>query len=84
MYTSVPVHIHIICDEEAQRYLERRLELVQRPRHDVLVRFYRLTWDAMTARIEREGVISTVHAAGVRTSTLLLANNQLTTPQPAS
>ena len=66
MYTSVPVEIHIICDDEAHRYLERRLALVQRPRHDVTVRFYKATYDQMLARIEREGRISTVHAAGVR------------------
>ncbi|KAI0701321.1 hypothetical protein BC835DRAFT_1265027 [Cytidiella melzeri] len=64
MYTSGPVDLHIICNEEAQAYLEKRLALVHRPRYDVLVRFYRPTWQAMLDRIEREGTIQSVHAAG--------------------
>jgi hypothetical protein len=70
MYTSGPVDFHIICDEDAQAYLEKRLGLVNRPRYDVLVRFYRLTQQAMVGRIEREGTIRSVHAAGTRKSPL--------------
>ncbi|KAI0346262.1 hypothetical protein BDW22DRAFT_1323734 [Trametopsis cervina] len=64
MYTSGPVDFHIICDDQAQLYLEKRLRLVKRPRYDVFVRFYRPTWQAMLERIQREGTISSVHAAG--------------------
>ena len=66
MYTSVPVHFHIICDDGAQEYLEQRLALITRPRHDVLVRFYPVTLEKMRARIEREGAITTDHSAGIR------------------
>ncbi|KAI0767910.1 hypothetical protein BC629DRAFT_1292706 [Irpex lacteus] len=64
MYTSGPVDIHIICNEEAQVYLEKRLALVKRPRYNILFRFYRPTWQDMLDRIEREGTIHTSHAAG--------------------
>ncbi len=66
MYTSGPVDIHIICNEEAQVYLEKRLALVKRPRYNILFRFYRPTWQDMLDRIEREGTIHTSHAAGTR------------------
>ena len=66
MYNSGPVELHIICDDSAQAYLEKRLTLVQRPRHNVLIRFYRPSWQDMLDRIAREGAISTVHAAGTR------------------
>lgn len=68
MYTSVPVDVYILCDEEAQTYVERRLALIERPRHSLRVFFYRIPWQSMLDRIEREGSISTVHAAGVRES----------------
>jgi len=64
MYTSGPVHFHIICDDVAQAYLDRRFELVKRPRYEVYVRLYRPTWQALLDRIEREGSIRSVHAAG--------------------
>ena len=67
MYASGPTQIHIICDEAAQTYLEKRLALVTRPRHDVLIRFYRPSWEAMAERVEREGAISTIHSAGIGT-----------------
>lgn len=66
MYTSVDVDVYIICDEQAQAYLERRLALVKRPRYNLRVWFYRLSWDAMRGRIDREGTVNTVHVAGVR------------------
>lgn len=66
MYTSGPIHLHIICDEAAQTYIEKRLSIVPRPRFDVFVRFYRLAWQAMVDRIEREGKIGSKHAAGTR------------------
>ena len=66
LYSSGPVHFHIICDEAAQSYLEKRLLLVKRPKYNILVRFYRLTHEDMTRRLEREGAINTDHSAGVR------------------
>lgn len=68
MYASGPIHIHIICDGDAQAYLEERLALVTRPRYNVLIRFYRPSFEDMQARVEREGSITTVHSAGVGTS----------------
>ena len=68
MYASGPIHIHIICDEPAQAYLEKRLALVERPRHSLHVFFYRPSWQAMLDRVEREGSISTSHVAGIRES----------------
>ncbi|THG99040.1 hypothetical protein EW026_g3230 [Hermanssonia centrifuga] len=65
MYSSGPTHFHIICDDDAQAFLEKRLALVKRPKHNVLVRFYKLTRADMTGRIEREGAIFTDHSAGV-------------------
>lgn len=70
MYTSVPIHVYIICDDQAQTYIEKRLALVERPRHDIRIFFYHLSWQAMLARIEREGSIGTVHAAGTGKSHL--------------
>lgn len=67
MYASTPIHIHIICDEAAQTYLEKRLVLVTRPKYDFLVRFYRPSLQAMADRVEREGAISTIHSAGIGT-----------------
>lgn len=68
LYSSGPVHFHIICDEDAHTYLEKRLALIQRPKYDLLVRFYRLSHADMTRRLEREGAINTDHSAGVRES----------------
>ncbi|KAH9951437.1 hypothetical protein B0H21DRAFT_283342 [Amylocystis lapponica] len=65
MYSSLPLEFHIICDKDAQDYLETRLRLVDHPSHDILVRFYRLSHADMVARIEREGAITTDHSAGV-------------------
>lgn len=73
MYTSAPVHIHIIADESAQVYLEKRLALVKHPRHHAKITFYRPSLQSMLDRIEREGTITTVHAAGVRTSSVIIA-----------
>ena len=70
LYSSVPIHFHIICDDTAQVYLEKRLALVKRPKNNIHVRFYRLTLDEMVARIHREGAINTDHSAGIRTSLL--------------
>ncbi len=68
LYSSGPVHFHIICDEDAHTYLEKRLSLLKRPKYDILVRFYRLSHEDMTRRLEREGAINTDHSAGVRES----------------
>lgn len=65
MYTSMPVEFHIVCDEAAQAYLENRVRLITRPAHDILVRFYLLSWQSMADRIDREGTIMTDHSAGV-------------------
>ncbi|KAI9056644.1 glycosyltransferase family 8 protein [Trametes sanguinea] len=65
LYSSHPLEFHIICDQAAQEYLEKRIALIKHPQHDVLVRFYRIPFDRMEARIEREGAISTDHSAGV-------------------
>lgn len=74
MYSSAPVHIHIICDEPAEQYLRGRLALVTHPRHNVYVRFYPMTFDEMQARIHREGAITTDHSAGVRKLPALVQN----------
>lgn len=66
MYSSSPIEFHIICDEGAEEYLKKRLQLVTRPTRNVLVRFYRLTWDDMTRRLQREGAVVSDHSAGIR------------------
>ena len=68
MYSSKPVQFHIICDDGARAYLERRFRLIERPARDILVRFYLLSLDDMSARIEREGAIVSDHSAGTRKS----------------
>jgi len=64
MYTSRPLHFHIICDEGAIAYLETRLSLLTHPVHPITVRFYRITFQSMVDRITREGSLNTGHAAG--------------------
>ncbi len=66
MYSSLPIEFHIICDGDAQSYLEKRLALVHHPRFNVLVRFYRVTWDGMVDRLRREGAVVSDHSAGTR------------------
>ncbi|KAG6820778.1 hypothetical protein H0H93_011543 [Arthromyces matolae] len=65
MYNTSPSHFHIICDDDAQRYLEARFSLVARPPHDVHIWFYKPTWQSMLDRLEREGSIKTDHSAGI-------------------
>lgn len=65
MYTSRPLHFHIVCDEAAQTYLESRFRLLTHPLHSVSVRFYRLSFQSMLDRISREGAINTDHSAGI-------------------
>ena len=71
MYTSRPLHFHIICDEAAQAYLEARFHLLTHPLHSISVRFYRLSFQSMLDRVIREGSIQTVHSAGIRKLTSL-------------
>jgi hypothetical protein len=71
MYTSRPLHFHIICDEGAIAYLEPRFRLLRHPVHPITVRFYRLNRQSMMDRIAREGSLDTGHAAGIRTPLLL-------------
>lgn len=81
------MQFHIICDDGARAYLERRLRLIERPARDIFVRFYLLSLDDMRARIEREGAIVTDHSAGTREPTIPLSAHPhpLTSPsQPAS
>jgi hypothetical protein len=66
MYTTRPLHFHIICDEAAQLYLESRFRLLTRPLHRVVVRFYRLSVKSMVDRVDREGSITSGHTAGIR------------------
>ncbi len=66
MYTSVPIEFHIICDSEAQVFVEQRLSLVTHPAYDVRVFFYLPSWQSMLDRVEREGSIHTDHSAGLR------------------
>jgi hypothetical protein len=66
MYTTRPLHFHIVCDEPAQLYLEDRLRLLTRPVHPITVRFYRLSFRSMMGRVAREGSINTDHSAGIR------------------
>ena len=66
MYTSRPLHFHIVCDEAAQAYLESRFRLLTHPVHNITVRFYQLSFESMRDRVEREGAISTDHSAGMR------------------
>ncbi len=70
MYTSRPLHFHILCDEGAIAYLEPRFRLISHPLYLITVRFYRLTPQNMLGRIAREGSLHTGHAAGARTSLL--------------
>jgi hypothetical protein len=65
MYTSRPLHFHIICDEGAIAYLEPRFRLLRHPVHPITVRFYRLNRQSMMDRIAREGSLDTGHAAGI-------------------
>ena len=66
MYTSRPLHFHVVCDENARAYLENRLRVLTHPRHSVSVRFYQLSFNSMQDRVSREGGISTDHSAGIR------------------
>ena len=66
MYTSWPLHFHIICDEAAQTFLETGFLLLTHPLHSISVRFYRLSSQSMSDRISREGSIRTGHSAGNR------------------
>jgi hypothetical protein len=66
MYTSRPLHFHIVCDDAAITYLEPRLRLLTHPVHPITVRFYRLTFQSMMDRIAREGTLDTGHSAGTR------------------
>lgn len=66
MYTTRPLEFHIICDEAAQSYLERKISVLQTPAHNILMRFYRVPHQSMVDRIRREGGIWSDHAAGVR------------------
>ncbi|KAI0747781.1 hypothetical protein C8Q80DRAFT_1104015 [Daedaleopsis nitida] len=65
LYSSSSLAFHIICDQAAQDYLQKRLALLKHPQHDILVRFYRIPHEHMVARIEREGALHTDHSAGV-------------------
>ncbi|KAG6841202.1 hypothetical protein C0991_000864 [Blastosporella zonata] len=65
LYNTSPTHLHIICDDDAQRYLESRFSLVWRPLHDVRIWFYKPTWQSMLDRVDREGTIKTDHSAGL-------------------
>ena len=67
MYTSRPLHFHIICDEAAQTFLEARFRLLTHPIQSVSVRFYRLSPQSMLDRVSREGSISTGHRSGAGT-----------------
>lgn len=66
MYTTRPLEFHIICDEEAQNHLEKKFLLLEHPAQNILLRFYRVSRQSMTDRIQREGGIHTDHSAGVR------------------
>ena len=66
MYTTRPLHFHIICDEGAIAYLEPRFRLLSHPLHPITVHFYRLAFQSMVDRIKREGSLSTGHASGTR------------------
>lgn len=66
MYNTSPSEFHIVCDDDAEEFLRSRFALVHHPQRDVLVRFYKLTWQSMLDRIQREGTISTDHSAGLR------------------
>ncbi|KAI0062200.1 hypothetical protein BV25DRAFT_1804413 [Artomyces pyxidatus] len=65
MYSSRPIHFHIVCDETAQQYLEGRLTLLNHPLHNVVVKFYRMSKQSMEDRVAREGAIYTDHSAGI-------------------
>ena len=71
MYTTRPLHFHIICDEKAIAYLEPRFRLLTHPLHPITVSFYRLELKSMRDRIAREGTLSTGHAAGAGMPLLL-------------
>lgn len=71
MYSSKPADIHIICDDEAEKVVRTRLDLLKRPSHQVRVWFHKPTWQGMLDRVEREGTIQTDHSAGLRKSRML-------------
>jgi len=64
MYSTRPIDLHIVCDDEAEELLRSRLRLVVRPEHSVRVWFYKPTWQSILDCIEREGTIATEHSAG--------------------
>jgi hypothetical protein len=66
MYTSVPLAFHIVCDAPAEAVLRHRFGLLHSPTHAVNVTFYRLSADAMQARLAREGAVVSDHSAGSR------------------
>lgn len=49
-----------------------------RPLHNVRVYFYRLTWEQMRDRVEREGGVVTDHSAGIRERSRCLLLSQIT------
>lgn len=66
MYTSQPVDIHIVCDEEAEKTLRAGLDLVKRPRHHIRISLHKMTFQSLLDRLEREGTLQTDHSAGIR------------------
>lgn len=64
MYAAGPINLHIICDESARRFIERRLERLKHPEHDVAIFFYDLTWQSIVDRLNREGSMWSTHSAG--------------------
>jgi hypothetical protein len=73
MYTSAPLAFHIICDDAAEAVLRQRFGLLHTPAHAVNVTFYRLTADAMQARLQREGAVVSDHSAGSHACALYLS-----------
>ncbi|KIY66731.1 glycosyltransferase family 8 protein [Cylindrobasidium torrendii FP15055 ss-10] len=56
MYSSRPLHFHLIVTEDNIDYLERKFALFDSPAYDVKVTYYPITTDMVRQRGERAGV----------------------------
>ncbi|KZO98259.1 glycosyltransferase family 8 protein [Calocera viscosa TUFC12733] len=62
MHISTPVHLHIVCDEDAMYHIDERVTLITRPSYDISVSYNLVTPEQIWARGARAGIGSTYHA----------------------
>ena len=62
MYSSRPVHLHILCSPDVPDVLNESLSLVSRPAYDIRVSFYPVEEASIRARAGRAGLNSKHHA----------------------